>query len=232
MNARFFGLAFLAALNPKLLGLDVLLIQNTRPRLMFSGFLLGCMTMCVSIGLLDVFVLRSDAIKTQGQASAGLDLALGVPLVILGALTATGRLHRRRQAPAPAPGGQPPAADGKPTKRGGWEQRLVSKPRFGIAVLLGAVAGTPGADYVIALHQLVTGKSSTAAQAVAVVVFALIEFSLVIIPFVFLLVRPAATETQLLHAQHWLRSHARQVLATVALLVGAFMVISGLIRLN
>jgi hypothetical protein len=225
MNARFFGLAFLAALNPKLLGLDLLLIQNTRPRLMFSGFLLGCMTMCLSIGLLDVFVLRSDAIKTQGQASAGLDLALGVPLVLIGALIATGRLHRRRRAPAPA-------ADGQPPKREGWEQRLVSKPRFGIAVLLGAVAGTPGADYVIALHQLVTGKSSTAAQAVAVVVFALIEFSLVIIPFVFLLVRPAGTEAQLQHAQHWLRSHARQVLAAVALLVGAFMVISGLMRLS
>ena len=28
MNARFFGLAFLAALNPKLLGLDLLLIQT------------------------------------------------------------------------------------------------------------------------------------------------------------------------------------------------------------
>jgi hypothetical protein len=225
MNAEFFGLAFLAALNPKLLGLDVLLIQNTRPRLMFSGFLLGCMTVCLSIGLLDVFVLRSDAIKTQGQASAGLDLALGVPLVVIGALLATGRLHRRRRAPAPA-------ADGQPPKRAGWEQRLVSKPRFGIAVLLGAVAGTPGADYVIALHQLVTGKSSTAAQAVAVVVFALIEFSLVIIPFVFLLVRPAGTEAQLQHAQHWLTSHARQVLAAVALLVGAFMVISGLTRLS
>jgi Sap, sulfolipid-1-addressing protein len=138
MNAEFFGLAFLAALNPKLLGLDVLLIQNTRPRLMFSGFLLGCMTVCLSIGLLDVFVLRSDAIKTQGQASAGLDLALGVPLVVIGALLATGRLHRRRRAPAPA-------ADGQLPKRAGWEQRLVSKPRFGIAVLLGAVAGTPGA---------------------------------------------------------------------------------------
>jgi hypothetical protein len=35
---------------------------------------------CLTVGLLDVFVLHADAIKTQGQASAGLDLALGVPL--------------------------------------------------------------------------------------------------------------------------------------------------------
>jgi hypothetical protein len=225
MNAAFFGLAFLAALNPKLCGLDLLLIQNARPRLMFSGFLLGGLTVCLTVGLLDVLVLHSHAIKTQGQASAGLDLALGVLLLAFGALIATGRLHRRRRAPAPA-------ADRQPPKREGWEQRLVSKPRFGLAVLLGAVAGTPGATYVIALHDLVTGKSSTAAQAAAVVVFALIEFSLVIIPFVFLIIRPAGTEAQLQHAQRWLGSHARQILAAVALLIGAYMVISGLTRLS
>jgi Sap, sulfolipid-1-addressing protein len=224
VNAAFFGLAFLAALNPKLLGIDLLLIQNARPRLMFSGFLLGCLTVCLAVGLLDVFVLHADAIKTQGQTSAGLDLALGVPLLVIGALVATGRLHRRRRAPAQA-------ADGQPPKREVWEQRLVSKPRFGIAVVIGVVAGTPGASYVTALHQLVTGKSATAAQAAAVVVFALIEFSLVIIPFAFLLVRPAGTEAQLERARHWLKSHARQLLAAVALVVGAYMAVSGLARL-
>ena len=35
MNAEFFTLAFLAALNPKLLALDLLLIENRRPRAMF-----------------------------------------------------------------------------------------------------------------------------------------------------------------------------------------------------
>jgi Sap, sulfolipid-1-addressing protein len=224
MNGAFFGLALLAALNPKLLAVDLLLIQNTRPRLMFLGFLLGCLGMALAIGLLDVLVLQEDAIKIQGSASAGLDLALGVPLVVIGALVATGRLHRRRRAPAQAAGGQPP-------KREGWEQRLLSKPRFGLAVLLGAVAGTPGADYVTALHRLVNGKSSTAVQTAAVVVFVLIEFSLVIIPFAFLLVRPAVTEAKLQRARLWLRSHARQVLATVTIVVGAYMAVSGLERL-
>ena len=72
---------------------------------------------------------------------------------------------------------------------------------------------------------LVTGKSAAAAQAIAVVVFALIGFSLVIIPFVFLVVRPAGTEAQLQHAEHWLKSHARQILAAAVLLVGACMVV-------
>jgi hypothetical protein len=180
---------------------------------------------CLAIGFLDVFVLHSDAIKTQGQASARLDLALGLLLLAFGALVATGRLHRRRRAPAPAAGGQPP-------KRESWEQRLVSKPRFGLAVLIGVLIGTPGANFVIALHDLVTGKSSPAAQAAAVVVFAVIEFSLVIIPFVFLVVRPEATKAQVRRAQDWLMSHARELMAGVALFAGAYMVISGLVRLS
>jgi len=37
MNAEFFGLALLAALNPKLLGVDLLLIENARPRSLSSS---------------------------------------------------------------------------------------------------------------------------------------------------------------------------------------------------
>lgn len=226
MNAAFFGLAVLAALNPKLFAVDLLLIENARPRLMFACFLLGGMGMSLTVGLLDVFVIQADAISTQGSVSAGLDLALGVPLVIIGVLVATGRLHGRHRAPAPAPAGE-----GKPAKREGWAQRVLREPRFGLAVLLGAVAGTPGATYITALHQLVTGKSATAVQAVAVIVFVVIEFSLVLVPFVFLQFRPEATKARLLRSQEWLMSHARQLMAGVALFVGAYMVISALVRL-
>jgi Sap, sulfolipid-1-addressing protein len=95
----------LAALNPKLLGVDLLLIENARPRPMFLCFLLGGMGMSLTVGLLDVFVLQADAISTQGSVSAGLDLALGVPLVAVGVLVATGRLH------GTCPGGRRAAAE-------------------------------------------------------------------------------------------------------------------------
>jgi hypothetical protein len=99
-------------------------------------------------------------------------------------------------------------------------------------VLIGAVAGLPGASYITALHQLVTGTSSTGAQAIAVLVFAIIAFLLVIIPFALLELRPEATKANLRHTQDWLTSHARQLMAAVALLLGAYLAISGLIRLS
>jgi len=176
----------------------------------------------LTIGLLDVFVLHADAITTQGSVSAGIDLALGVPLLAIGALIATGRLHGRPRRPA---------RTSRPSRRNDWAQRLLGKPRPGLAVLIGAVAGTPGATYLTALHQLVTGKSWTTVQAIAVLVFVVIEFSLVIIPFAFLQFRPEGTAARIHRAQDWLASHARQLIAGVDLIAGAYMAISGLVRL-
>jgi hypothetical protein len=228
MNAEFFALAFLSALNPKLLALDLLLIENRRPRAMFLCLLLGGMTVAATVGLLDVLVLHADAIKAQGTVSAGVDLAVGLLLLAAGALLATGRLHRRRKAPVPAGDGPPD----KPEKKDRWAQRVLSEPRLGLAMLVGALIGIPGATYLTALHNLVTGKSSTAIQVLAVVIFVIIDFLLIIIPFAFLELRPEATKALLKRSQDWLLSHALQLMATIALLLGAYLAISGLIRLS
>ena len=225
MNAEFFALAFLAALNPKLLAVDLLLIENRRPRAMFLCLLIGGMTVGLTVGLLDVLVFHADAISSQKTVSAGVDLALGLLLLAVGVLVATGRLHGRRKASVPAGGGQP-------EKKDGWAQRVLAEPRLGLAMLVGALIGIPGASYLTALHNLVTGKSSTAAQIVAVVIFVLIDFLLIIIPFVFLEVRPEATKARLKTTQDWLVSHALQLMAAIALILGAYLAISGLVRLS
>jgi hypothetical protein len=228
VNAEFFALAFVAALNPKLLALDLLLVENRRPRAMFLCVLLGGMTVALTIGLLDVLVFHADALQSQGTVSAGVDLAAGLLLLTVGGLVATGRLHGRRKAPVRA-GDEPP---GKAEKKDGWATRVLAEPRFGLAMLIGAVVGIPGAAYLTALHNLVTGKSSTAAQVAAVIVFVLIEFSLIIVPFAFLELRPEATKARLSSAQAWLLSHARQLMAYTALILGAYLVVSGLVHLS
>jgi hypothetical protein len=228
VNAEFFALAVFAALNPKLLALDLLLIENRRPRAMFLCLLLGGMAVALTVGLLDVLVFRADAIKHQGTVSAGVDLAVGLLLLAAGALLATGRLHGRRKAPVPAGGAQP----GEPEKKDGWAQRVLAEPRLGLAMLVGAVIGIPGASYLTALHNLVTGKSSTATQVIAVAVFVLIDFLLIIIPFAFLELRPEPTKALLKHTQDWLLGHALRLMAAIALLLGAYLAVSGLVRLS
>jgi hypothetical protein len=228
MNAEFFALAFTAALNPKLLAIDLLLIENRRPRAMFLCVLIGGLTVGITIGLLDVLVFHVDAISSQKTVSAGVDLALGLLLVAVGALVATGRLHSRRKAAVRAGAGQ--ASEPAKEKKDSWA-RLLAEPRLGLAMLVGAVCGIPGAAYLSGLHILVTSKSPAANQVVGVILFVLIEFLLIIIPFAFLQLRPEATKAALRGSQTWLLGHARQLMAYTALVLGAYLTISALVRL-
>jgi hypothetical protein len=229
MNAEFFALAFFAALNPKLLAVDLLLIENRRPRAMFMCVLLGGLTVGLAVGLLDVLVFQADAISSQKTVSAGVDLGLGLFLLAAGALVATGRLHARRKTPVPARDGQPEKPEKE--KKDGWA-RLLAEPRLGLAMLAGAVCGIPGASYLTGLHILVTSKSPAASQVVGVILFVVIEFLLIIIPFVCLQVWPEATKARLRNTQVWLRGHAPQLIAYTALILGAYLAISGLVRLT
>jgi hypothetical protein len=223
MNAAFFGLAGLSALNPKLLIVDLILVTNRRPRPMFVCFLLGGMGLGLTVGLLDVFVLRLDAVKTQNHASGGLDLVLGVPLLIVGALLATNHLHIRRR-PHPPPRQKPPS------KLQGWADQALREPRYGLAVLIGAAVGIPGASYLLALHHLIASETPAPVAVIAVLVFVIIDFALVLVPFVLLLVRPQGTEDAIKRCKDWIVSHERKIAAAVALLAGAFMVITAALR--
>jgi hypothetical protein len=230
MNAEFFVLALTAALNPKLLAIDLLLIENRRPRAMFLCILLGGFTVGITIGLLDVLVFHLDAIKSQKTVSAGVDLALGLLLLAVGALVATGRLHGRRKQPVPAGNIQPETPQKE--KKDGWADRMLAEPRLGLAMLIGAVCGIPGASYLTGLHILISSKSSTANQIIGVILFVLIEFLLIIIPFAFLELRPEATKAFLKRSQQWLAGHTRQLIAYTALILGAYLAVSALVRLG
>ena len=224
MNAAFFGLAGLAALNPKLLVIDLILATNQRPRLMFACFLLGGMGLAIGVGLLDVFVLHLDAIKTQNHSGGGLDLALGIPLLVVGALLAANHLHIHRRRSRP-PQKKPPS------KLESWILRVLHEPRYGLAVIIGLAVGIPGVSYLLALHHLVASKTPAAIAVVSVLVFTTINFALVIVPFAFLRVHPRRTEKAIRRFKNWIVSHERQIAAAVALFVGAYMVISGTLRL-
>jgi len=226
MSAEFFALAFFAALNPKLLAIDLLLIENRRPRAMFLCILLGGFTVGITIGLLDVLVFHLDAINSQKTVSAGVDLALGLLLLAVGALVATGRLHGRRKQPVPAGNIQPGAPQKE--KKDNWAERMLAEPRLGLAMLI----GIPGAAYLTALHNLIAGKYPTATQVAAVIVFVVIELLLIIIPFAFLELRPEATKAFLKRSQQWLAGHTRQLIAYTALILRAYLAVSALERLG
>jgi len=229
VNGTFFALAFLAALNPKLLALDLLLIENRRPRAMFAGILVGGIGTGVAIGLIDVLLIRADAVKGgQGKASAGVDLGLGLILLVIGGLLMTGVLARVWEQ---RPGSEKRAAKKQQEPADSRLQRALREPRLGIAVIIGVFVGLPGATYLTALHNLIAGKYSTAIQVVAVFVFVIIEFLLIIVPWLLLELRPEATADRLRRAQAWLSGHVLVLVVWVCLLLGTYLTVDGLVRL-
>ena len=229
VNAEFFLLAIGSALNPKLLAIDLLLARNRRARAMFLCVLSGAFVVALTIGLIDVLVIQAKAIDAQRSASAGVDLALGVLLLTTGSLIFAGRLPRRRAgSPSSASKHRP---KGVRPEKNGWARRVLREPQPGIAVVIGAIIGLPGALYLTALHKLVAGNLSTTRQVIAVVVFVVIELSLILVPFLFLELRPASTTAMLERSQGWLLTYARQAIAWIAVLLGGYLVISALIRL-
>ena len=63
-------------------------------------------------------------------------------------------------------------------------------------------------------------------------VFVIIDFLLIIIPFAFLELRPEATKAFLKRAQGWLQGHVLQLMVGIALALGAYLTVSALVRLS
>src|SRR5262249_55670946 len=100
VNAEFFLLAIGSALNPKVLAIDLLLARNGRARAMFLCVLSGAFVVALTVGLINVLVIQAKGINAQRQASAGVDLALGLLLLT------TGLLIVARRLPGPRAGSQ------------------------------------------------------------------------------------------------------------------------------
>jgi hypothetical protein len=65
VTAEFFLLAFAAAANPKLLALDLLLVGNRRPRVMFAALLAGGLSAAIAVGLIDVLAVHAGAVNSS-----------------------------------------------------------------------------------------------------------------------------------------------------------------------
>jgi hypothetical protein len=63
--------------------------------------------------------------------SAGVDLALGLLLLAVGALVATGRLRGRRKQPVRSAAGSRRSRSRKSRKKDGWATRALAEPGSG-----------------------------------------------------------------------------------------------------
>jgi hypothetical protein len=250
MSAEFFALALIAAVNPSLLGVDLVLLMNRRPRAMLLCVLLGGLGIAITIGLIDVLLIRANFVKSESGLGPGAQVAIGVLLLCAGTLLMFGNPFTRRssgsalkkpvkvgtlKAEQPRddqPRDEPPTGGARKEKKPSWTERTLREPRLALGVLVGVVLGLPGALYLAAMHKLAAGTYSTLNKVVAVCLFAIIEFALVIIPLILLATRPEQTAAQLERWHKWLLRHGRKLGGWILLALGTYLCVSGLISLG
>lgn len=216
MPVEAIPLAIAAAFFPTGVIVFTLLVSHEPFKVRAICFLLGAWAMTLGAGVLVVSLAHDADAAGDGSAtkhlSGTVDLVLGVLLLL------AAQVVRRR----------PPHTADSLGPRTQTITRLMRSPA--LALVLGAAMYAPSPMYLAALKTVADAGMSSAADLSWVVFLTLIVTSLVEIPVLFLLLRPATGHALLRDLNGWMHRRARVVGAWALLLAGAYLVTRGLVR--
>ena len=223
--------ALVSAVNPTLLGATTVMLLLDHPKRLLLGYLVGAMLTSLTLGMVIVFALdgSSGATSTgQSTVSPATDLALGGLLLIIAYAirpgrtpSETGRLAARRRARAEKKGDKGPPR---------WE-RALSKGTARTTFVIGALLSLPGASYLIGLGHIADENASTAATIGLIVGFNLIMMILLELPLLAYTFAPDWTPDAVNRFKAWFNSNARVLGFRAALVIGALLIVKGVIEL-
>jgi len=199
----------------------MMLLRN--PIRLMASYLAGALLTSVTLGLVIVFSFESSSTvnTTQHTLSPAATIALGGLVLVVAFVLGTGRHERlaaRRRVRSRDKG--PPR----------WRQAL-GKGSARVAFVVGAVLTLPGAIYLAGLYRIDHLNYSTPATVGLVVGFNLVMLLLLEVPLLVFAVAPGRTVTAMDQAKAWMGLHGRQLLVTILGIVGALLVIKGVIEL-
>lgn len=223
------GLALFAAVNPTLLAVVtiMMLLPNTK-RLMF-GYLLGAYITSISLGMAIVFSLHDSGSFDSAKRTLSPieDLVIGAILLLIGYVLHSGRgerLRERRQQHK-----QEKAAGSEPKQS--WPERMLGRGSARVTFVVGLLLSFPGVSYLTALSHIAKLDWAAAPTAAFVVVVALIQQLLLELPLIGYTVAPDWTEDAITRFRAWIGRSGLRVASYVALVLGALLILRGVVEL-
>ena len=204
-------LACAAAFYPALLAVVIIFLGRPHPKRLLFYFLIGAMLGSVTIGLVCVFALDTANLGSDSRRSlsAGIYFAVGAL-----ALYAASRLL-----------GEPRPKKEKKKKEGpSMTDRVLSKDRAWLLILLGIVINMPGLWYLVGLKNIALGGFSDPEKVVLVVAFNVVMFMFIELPLIGYIVDPEWTRGKVDAFNAALHRHARHVGGYVALVLGFYLI--------
>jgi hypothetical protein len=223
-----FGLALLAMFNPTLLAAVTVMMLLPSPKKLMFGYLLGAYLTSITLGLLIVFTLHgSSSAETARHTLSPLeDLVVGLIALLVGYVLLSGRgdqlRERRQQRKAAKQTG--PAKESLP-------ERLLGRGSPRITFVVGVLLTFPGVSYLAALDRMAKLDWAVVPTALLVVVFCLMQQMLLELPLIGYTFAPDWTKDAVARFRDWLGRSGRRAGAYVALVIGALLLIRGVITL-
>jgi hypothetical protein len=222
---NIFLLAVASALFPLLLVAVLAMLNTPRPKALLAGYLLGASIVSVGLGVAIVVVLDRTGVvsgSTGRTVSPAVDIAAGA-LALFVALAMTRGWDRRLSHRRPKKPGAP-AEDSKIK-----EYLARGSPR--LAFLVGMALSLPSFYYLAALKDIAKDWGTSAAAFGLILAFNAIQFLLVEVPLVGYMVAPKRTHATVENFNRWFQAHLRQIGELVAAVIGAYLVIRGIVDL-
>ena len=219
-------LALASTFWPTLIVIVMLALRLDRPVKILFWFLVGGLLTTVSVGIAVVFALQGASFMSGSHPPA--DTAVDIVAGVLSLLAAFVLGRRSRKAPAPAAKAQEETAE--PTKPS-MAERAVGQGAP-IAFVAGVVLNiVPGTFPIVALKDIAELDATDGAKIATIIAFYVIMFAFVEIPIVAYLFAPTRTVTAVDNFNAWLGRNGRRVGAYVLAVVGAYLVVRGIVQL-
>lgn len=225
------GLALLAMLNPTLLAAVTVMLLLPSPKRLMVGYLLGAYTTSISVGLAIVFALHDSNAVSAGKRtiSPGEDIVVGLLLLLVAYVLGSDRdrslrerKERRKRAKLEKDGGE---------EKESLPLRLLGRGSPRVSFVVGLLLSFPGVSYLVALGHIDALDAGAAPTALLVIVFCLIQQTLLEVPLIGYFRAPEKTQLAVDGFRAWLARNGRQAGIIGAAVLGALLIIRGIIGL-
>ena len=212
---------------PTLLAAVILILARPHPLRMMLALLIGGMTISIAAGIGIAKWLKDSGAVNQSHPSTApvLDIVAGAVSLLIAWGVWKGhirggyikRIKEKRHA----------GRTGKPT----FTERALGGGSVTMAVITGVVLNLPGIWYLCALTGIAQAELSTATALLEIVLFNVIMFMLIEVPLIGYLVNSEGATAMVSNLRDSARRDSRTIAITVTAVIGAWLIVKGLVRL-
>ena len=219
MIAELILLALASTIRPTSLAAVYAILAGDAPRRLLTAYIVAGVGFTITVGL--IVLVAFDGVQTDpgsGHTKGIADVVGGVVALGFGVLVLTGRVLGPRPDDAPPPPGRWAALR---------ERRLTLRG----AVLAGPATHIPGLFYLIALNLIAAYHAKAPRAVLQVLVYNALWFALPLAALAICIADPGAARRAIGAMEAWTRQHTRQILIAASFVVGAALVVRGLLAL-